>query len=98
MKEIILFWFRRDLRLQDNCALFHALKQNKPVLPIFIFDNPVPIQRSVQNNVLKLLCLFWMVYACGTLFVILKNRTAAHNLLARLTLPMGRETWISISF
>jgi deoxyribodipyrimidine photo-lyase len=41
MKEIIIFWFRRDLRLHDNCALFHALKQNKPVLPVFIFDKNI---------------------------------------------------------
>jgi deoxyribodipyrimidine photo-lyase len=33
-----IFWFRRDLRLDDNTALFHALKQGRPVLPLFIFD------------------------------------------------------------
>ena len=33
-----VFWFRRDLRLQDNAALYYALKENKNVLPIFIFD------------------------------------------------------------
>ncbi len=35
---ITIFWFRRDLRLEDNCGLFHALKSAKNVLPIFIFD------------------------------------------------------------
>lgn len=34
----IVFWFRRDLRLQDNAGLYHALKENKDVVPIFIFD------------------------------------------------------------
>ncbi|MDF2438821.1 MAG: photolyase FAD-binding protein [Bacteroidota bacterium] len=38
MKEISIFWFRRDLRLEDNAGLYHALKENKNVLPIFIFD------------------------------------------------------------
>ncbi len=33
-----VFWFRRDLRLQDNTGLYHALKENKEVIPIFIFD------------------------------------------------------------
>jgi len=33
-----LFWFRRDLRLEDNAALYHALETGDPVLPIFIFD------------------------------------------------------------
>lgn len=35
------FWFRRDLRLEDNCALFQALKANDPVLPVFIFDSRI---------------------------------------------------------
>jgi deoxyribodipyrimidine photo-lyase len=38
MERINLFWFRRDLRLDDNAGLYHALKQGVPVLPIFIFD------------------------------------------------------------
>ncbi|MBU6341631.1 MAG: DNA photolyase family protein [Bacteroidetes bacterium] len=35
---ISVFWFRRDLRLDDNAGLFHALKAEHPVLPLFIFD------------------------------------------------------------
>ncbi|MBC7557658.1 MAG: deoxyribodipyrimidine photo-lyase [Chryseobacterium sp.] len=42
MKEKInLFWFRRDLRLEDNRGLFEALKSNLKVLPIFIFDEEI---------------------------------------------------------
>jgi deoxyribodipyrimidine photo-lyase len=36
--EVNIFWFRRDLRLTDNTALFHALNSGIPVVPIFIFD------------------------------------------------------------
>ena len=36
-----IFWFRRDLRLHDNAGLYHALKDGKPVLPIFIFDTDI---------------------------------------------------------
>jgi deoxyribodipyrimidine photo-lyase len=36
-----LFWFRRDLRLEDNAGLYHALKDNNPVVPIFIFDKNI---------------------------------------------------------
>lgn len=36
-----LFWFRRDLRLHDNAGLFNALKENKGVVPIFIFDTTI---------------------------------------------------------
>lgn len=33
-----IFWFRRDLRVKDNTALFNALESGIPVIPIFIFD------------------------------------------------------------
>ena len=36
-----IFWFRRDLRLDDNTGFFHALKGESPVLPIFIFDDSI---------------------------------------------------------
>jgi deoxyribodipyrimidine photo-lyase len=36
-----VFWFRRDLRLNDNAGLYHALKSGKSVLPIFIFDKNI---------------------------------------------------------
>ena len=41
MGEVSIFWFRRDLRLEDNAALFHALKGGPPVQPIFIFDREI---------------------------------------------------------
>ena len=40
-EELTLFWFRRDLRLHDNAALYHALKENKNVLAVFIFDKTI---------------------------------------------------------
>lgn len=40
-QEVSIFWFRRDLRLSDNVGLFHALKNNKTVLPVFIFDTDI---------------------------------------------------------
>lgn len=38
---VTIFWFRRDLRLHDNAGLYHALKEGKPVLPVFIFDRNI---------------------------------------------------------
>lgn len=38
---ISVFWFRRDLRLQDNTALNAALESGLKVLPIFIFDQNI---------------------------------------------------------
>jgi len=40
--EVInVFWFRRDLRLEDNKGLYQALKNGLPVLPVFIFDRNI---------------------------------------------------------
>lgn len=36
--SLVIHWFRRDLRLDDNAALFHALTSGHKVLPVFIFD------------------------------------------------------------
>ena len=36
-----VFWFRRDLRIDDNVGLYHALKSGNKVLPIFIFDSEI---------------------------------------------------------
>ena len=42
MKQAVsIFWFRRDLRVADNVGLLAALKGEKPVLPIFIFDENI---------------------------------------------------------
>jgi len=35
---IAIFWFRRDLRIDDNRGFFEALNSGSEVLPIFIFD------------------------------------------------------------
>ncbi|TBW29364.1 deoxyribodipyrimidine photo-lyase [Gramella sp. KN1008] len=40
-KEVNIFWFRRDLRLDDNAGFKAALQDELPVLPIFIFDEEI---------------------------------------------------------
>lgn len=41
MKQSVnIFWFRRDLRLDDNAGLYHALRAGN-VVPIFIFDTNI---------------------------------------------------------
>jgi len=40
-KKVNIFWFRRDLRLDDNVGFYEALKSDHPVLPIFIFDTEI---------------------------------------------------------
>jgi deoxyribodipyrimidine photo-lyase len=40
-EKVSFFWFRRDLRLHDNTALYKALISSLPVVPIFIFDKNI---------------------------------------------------------
>ncbi|WP_378188032.1 cryptochrome/photolyase family protein [Aquimarina sp. W85] len=40
-KKVTVFWFRRDLRLDDNIGFLQALKSEYPVLPVFIFDKNI---------------------------------------------------------
>ena len=47
MKPIAVFWFRRDLHLDDNAGLYAALTSGFKVLPIFIFDT------NILNNLPK---------------------------------------------
>ncbi|MRT93752.1 deoxyribodipyrimidine photo-lyase [Ancylomarina sp. 16SWW S1-10-2] len=39
--KLTLFWFRRDLRLEDNTALNAAMNSSRNVLPLFIFDDNI---------------------------------------------------------
>jgi deoxyribodipyrimidine photo-lyase len=41
VEKISIFWYRRDLRLYDNTAFYYSLKENQPVLPLFIFDSEI---------------------------------------------------------
>ena len=41
MNQNTIIWFRRDLRLYDNAALFYALKDSNQVFPVFIFDTKI---------------------------------------------------------
>ena len=36
-----LMWFRRDLRTEDNAALYHALKACRQVWCVFVFDTDI---------------------------------------------------------
>ena len=38
-EEIHVVWFKRDMRLQDNEAIYNALEANKRVLFLYVFEN-----------------------------------------------------------
>ena len=44
-----VFWFRRDLRIDDNKGFLEALSSGKEVLPIFIFDKSILDQLEKED-------------------------------------------------
>ncbi len=40
-EKVNIFWFRRDLRLDDNVGFYKALQGKFPVLPVFLFDTEI---------------------------------------------------------
>lgn len=49
MHKVTFFWFRRDLRLDDNKGLYKALQSKSKVIPIFIFDEEI-LDNLPQND------------------------------------------------
>lgn len=49
-QEISVCWLRRDLRIADNAALYHALKGHYPVLLLFIFDKNILSRLSDKQD------------------------------------------------
>ncbi|WP_299160193.1 deoxyribodipyrimidine photo-lyase [uncultured Tenacibaculum sp.] len=47
--KVVIFWFRRDLRLKDNKGLHKALSSGKKVIPIFIFDEDI-LDKLPEND------------------------------------------------
>lgn len=51
MDKVNIFWFRRDLRTDDNHGLFQALNAGLPVVPVFIFDPAILAQFPNPNDI-----------------------------------------------
>ena len=50
MKEkISFFWFRRDLRIEDNIGLTEALSSDHKIIPLFIFDEDITDELDVDD-------------------------------------------------
>lgn len=47
---VSVHWLRRDLRLDDNHALWHALRSGVPTLPVFIFDTEILDELSDKHD------------------------------------------------
>jgi deoxyribodipyrimidine photo-lyase len=49
-QKVNICWFRRDLRLHDQAALYHALKSGLPVVPVFVFDRTILDQLEDRHD------------------------------------------------
>ncbi|MFN0160382.1 MAG: cryptochrome/photolyase family protein [Burkholderiales bacterium] len=88
--ESALFWFRRDLRLNDNAGLARALRASRRVFCVFVFDRaildslPSPSDRRVEFIRLSVVALADELRAAGGgLIVIHGDARSAVPKLAR---------------
>ncbi len=53
--QVTVFWFRSDLRLNNNHGLFNALTNTNKVLPLYIFDTNIftRLNNNNQINIIK---------------------------------------------
>ncbi|MDD7884419.1 deoxyribodipyrimidine photo-lyase [Flavivirga sp. 57AJ16] len=70
--KVSIFWFKRDLRIEDNHGLFKALTGAYPILPIFIFD--INILDELETNDPRVLFIYERL---SFLNKILKNHSSS---------------------
>ncbi|MDG1652287.1 MAG: deoxyribodipyrimidine photo-lyase [Flavobacteriaceae bacterium] len=68
MKKYTIFWFRRDLRIEDNHGLFEALSGKNEVIPIFIFDQQILKKLPKSDARLE-----FILVALGTIDIAMKR-------------------------
>ncbi|NJO16075.1 MAG: deoxyribodipyrimidine photo-lyase [Thioploca sp.] len=78
-----IVWFRRDLRLQDNPALHHALAQGYQVIPIYIYapkeETPWPIGRASR---------WWLHHSLQALNIALRTKHSRLLFFQGCSLPV----------
>jgi len=68
MEKYTLFWFRRDLRIEDNHGLFRALSGKNKVIPLFIFDQQILKKLPKSDARLE-----YILLALGTIGIAMKK-------------------------
>jgi|TARA_B110000305_G_scaffold578_1_gene547 deoxyribodipyrimidine photo-lyase len=48
-EKISFFWFRRDLRIDDNTGLSKALNGDHKIIPLFIFDSEITDELEIDD-------------------------------------------------
>lgn len=86
--KVTFFWFRRDLRLEDNKGLYKALQSGNKVIPVFIFDDEV--LEKLPTNDARVSFIYQTLRSLDTT---LKNKKA--SLLIKKGTPV--EVWKSLA-
>jgi deoxyribodipyrimidine photo-lyase len=84
--DIVVLWFRRDLRIEANAALAAAVATGAPVLPLFILD-PTLRATSGANRLAFLYEALQSLQASGVPLVLCEGRPA--TVLSRLAATLG---------
>lgn len=87
MKKTTYFWFRRDLRLNDNTGLIEALKKHSSVQPIFIFDST--ILENLPKNDARVSFIWKQLNE-------LSNKLKKHGSSLRVEYGIPQEIWKEI--
>jgi deoxyribodipyrimidine photo-lyase len=66
--EVVLCWFRRDLRIADNTAFFNALNSGISVVPVFVFDKAI-LDKLEDKNDRRVTFIYEALSAMQTAFV-----------------------------
>lgn len=74
--KTILFWHRRDLRINDNHGLFQASKLATTVIPVFIFDTT--ILEQLPSNDARVEFIHDSVVSLKEQYITLKNDLEVH--------------------
>lgn len=85
--KVAFFWFRRDLRLEDNIGLYHALSSNYSVIPLFIFD--ADILEKLPKDDARVTFIHQTLYQINT-----KLKESKSSLLIKHGKPL--EVWKSL--
>ena len=72
-KDIIIHWFRQDLRIQDNPSLFEAAN-NGVVLPVYILDD-----KNADEYSMGAASRWWLHYSLQALDKSLKGKLAVYS-------------------
>ena len=86
LAPVSIFWFRRDLRLHDNHALFKALQNSKNVLPIFIFDKNI-LEKLSDKNEKRVSCIHQVLENI--------NQEIGSGMVGELSMEMDSKAFLS---